>query len=198
MSDKFLELTLTDSVRAAQQYYYGLTSRVGSSSSIEKLSESEILFIESRDSMYLSTVSETGWPYVQHRGGAPGFLHVTSPTQLAFADFRGNRQLLSVGNLDANDRLCLFLMDYPKRMRLKILGHGRVEDARENPEHVAQLVTTAERHRVERIFHISVASFSWNCQQHITPRYSADEIRDALVPLRKRIAELEIQLKEEP
>jgi uncharacterized protein len=196
MADKFLELTLTDSVRAAQQHYYGLTSRMGTSPSNEKLSESEILFIESRDSMYLSTVSETGWPYVQHRGGAPGFLHVISPTQLAFADFRGNRQLLSVGNLSANDRLCLFLMDYPQRIRLKILGRGRVEDARENPEQVAQMATTADRHRVERIFRIDVASFSWNCQQHITPRYTADEIRDALTPLQKRIAEIENQLKE--
>jgi len=140
-------------------------------------------------------VSETGWPYVQHRGGPPGFLRVINPTALAFADYKGNRQLLSTGNLAVNDRVTLFLMDYPNRTRLKILGHARVEDAQGHPELVEQFAEPEVRRIVERIFFVDVVSFDWNCQQHITPRYTAAEVETAVAPLRQRIAELEAQLK---
>ncbi len=196
MPDKFLETTMTDSVRAAQRHYYGAPSRTGFSVSNEVLTEDEIAFIQTRDSFYLSTVSETGWPYIQHRGGPAGFLRVLSPAKLAFADYRGNRQLLSTGNLAANDRVCLFLMDYPQQARLKILGRARVEDAREHPELVEQLATPETRHLVERLFFIEVTSFNWNCSQHITPRYTVAQVEAAIAPLRQRIAELENQLKE--
>ena len=159
MGDKFLELTMTDSVRAAQRHYYGGEMRTGFSPDSDKLSEDEMGFIQSRDSFYLSTVSETGWPYIQHRGGKPGFLHVLSPAQLAFADYKGNRQLLSTGNIAINGRVCLFLMDYPQRTRLKILGHARVEDAREHPGMVAQLAGPESQRAVERLFFIDVVSF---------------------------------------
>lgn len=195
MSDKFLELAVTDSVRAAQQHYYGNAQRMGFAVENDRLSEDEISFIQSRDSFYLSTVSETGWPYIQHRGGKPGFLHVLSPTQLAFADYRGNRQLLSTGNLTINDRVCLFLMDYPHQARLKILGHARVEDAREHPDLVTQLAEPEMRRAVERLFFVDVVSFNWNCQQHITPRFTVAELKEAVAPLLQRIAELENQLK---
>ena len=143
----------------------------------------------------MATVSETGWPYVQHRGGKPGFLRVTSPSTLAFADYKGNRQLLSTGNLAVNDRVTLFLMDYPQRTRLKILGHARVEDARQHPELVAQLAEPEVQRIVERLVLIEVVSFDWNCPQHITPRYTAAEVEKAIAPLRQRIAELEAELK---
>jgi predicted pyridoxine 5'-phosphate oxidase superfamily flavin-nucleotide-binding protein len=195
MGDKFLELAVTDSVRAAQRNYYGGEMRTGHSPANETLSDDEIEFIMARDSFYLSSVSETGWPYIQHRGGKPGLLHVLSPAQLAFADYKGNRQLLSTGNVAVNDRVCLFLMDYPHRTRLKILGHARVEDARTHPELVAQLAEPEARRLVERLFFIDVVSFSWNCQQHITPRFTAAEIAGAVAPLQQRIAELENQLK---
>jgi predicted pyridoxine 5'-phosphate oxidase superfamily flavin-nucleotide-binding protein len=195
MGDKFLELAVTDSVREAQRQYYGGEMRTGFSTANDKLSEDEIGFIQARDSFYLSTVSETGWPYIQHRGGKPGFLHVLSPAQLAFADYKGNRQLLSTGNIAANDRVCLFLMDYPQRTRLKILGHAHVEDARTHPELVAQLAEPEARRLVERLFFIDVVSFSWNCQQHITPRFTPAEIAEAVAPLKRRIAELEDRLK---
>jgi len=195
MGDKFLELAVTDSVRAAQRHYYGGEMRTGHSPGNETLSDDEIEFIMARDSFYLSSVSETGWPYIQHRGGKPGLLHVLSPAQLAFADYKGNRQLLSTGNVAVNDRVCLFLMDYPHRTRLKILGHARVEDARAHPELVAQLAEPEARRLVERLFFIDVVSFSWNCQQHITPRFTAAEIAGAVAPLQQRIAELENQLK---
>lgn len=198
MADKFLELLVTDSVRAAQQHYYGTDApRRQSATESDTLSADEMEFIQSRDSFYLATISENNWPYLQHRGGPKGFLHVLSPKQLAFADFRGNHQLLSTGNLAVNDRVCLFLMDYPRRTRLKILGHARVLDAHENSELVARLATPETRRGVERIFLIEVVSFDWNCPQHITPRYTADEIVEAVAPLKRRIAELEAALKKQ-
>src|SRR5580698_7371052 len=151
MGDKFLELAVTDSVRAAQRNYYGGEMRTGHSPANETLSDDEIEFIMARDSFYLSSVSETGWPYIQHRGGKPGLLHVLSPAQLAFADYKGNRQLLSTGNVASSDRVVLFLMDYPQRTRLKILGHARVEDAREQPELVTQLADPDVQKSVERL-----------------------------------------------
>ena len=143
-------------------------------------------------------MSESGWPYVQHRGGQPGFLHVVNPTTLAFADYKGNRQMLSTGNVAVNDRVCLFLMDYPQRTRLKILGHARVEDARQHPELVAKFAAPDVQRIVERVFFIDVVSFDWNCPKYITPRYTAAEVEEAVAPLRQRIAELEAQLKIKP
>src|SRR5579863_3958738 len=130
MAEKFHELAFTDSVLKAQDRYYGATRPAHSEAERDTLTGDETLFIQSRDSFYMATISETGWPYLQHRGGKPGFLRVTGPNTLAFADYKGNRQLLSTGNLSANDRVCLCLMDYPMQTRLKIIGHARVEDAR--------------------------------------------------------------------
>jgi predicted pyridoxine 5'-phosphate oxidase superfamily flavin-nucleotide-binding protein len=198
MAEKFLELTFTDSVRKAQEHYFGHSQRVHSAAERDALTDDEIDFIHSRDSFYMATVSESGWPYMQHRGGMPGFLYVISPTSLAFADYRGNRQVLSTGNLAVNDRVCLFLMDYPQRARLKILGHARVEDAREHPELVKRFAAPDVQRIVERIFLVEVVSFDWNCQKYITPRYTVAEVEKAVLPLRKRIAELESQLKIKP
>jgi predicted pyridoxine 5'-phosphate oxidase superfamily flavin-nucleotide-binding protein len=198
MAEKFLELAFTDSVRQAQEKYFGSSPRIHGAGERDALTEDEINFIRSRDSFYLATVSESGWPYMQHRGGKPGFLQVVSPVSLAFADYRGNRQLLSTGNLSVNDRICLFLMDYPQRARLKILGHARVEDAREHPELVKKFSTPEVGPIVERVFLIEVISFDWNCPKYITPRYTAAEVEEAVRPLRQRIAELEARLKAEP
>jgi len=144
----------------------------------------------------MATVSETGWPYLQHRGGGAGFLRVISPVLLAFADYKGNRQLISTGNIAAGDRVMLFLMDYPQRTRLKIMGHARVEDARSHPDLVAQLASKEVQRNVERLFFIDVVSFDWNRQQYITPRFTADEIKGIVTPHQQRIAELEAQLKQ--
>jgi uncharacterized protein len=195
MAGKFLELAFTPNVLAAQQKYFGRAQNLPPQPERDALTDDEAQFIQSRDLFYLATVSETGWPYVQHRGGQPGFLHVVSPTKLAFADYKGNRQLLSTGNLAANDRVCLFLMDYPARTRLKILGHAKVLDAREQPELVAQFAVPETRGIVERIFLIEIISYDWNCPKYITPRYTAAEVEEAVAPLRARIAELEAQLK---
>jgi len=182
-------------VRKAQQHYYGRAQRIPPQSDRDPLTDEEIQFILARDSFYMATVTESGWPYVQHRGGRPGFLHVLSPTLIAFPDFKGNRQLLSTGNLITNDRVAMFLMDYPQRTRLKILGHARTVDARDQPELITQLAEPEARGIVERLFFIEVVSFDWNCPKYITPRYTAAEVDKAVVPLRQRIAELEAQLK---
>jgi predicted pyridoxine 5'-phosphate oxidase superfamily flavin-nucleotide-binding protein len=195
MADKFLELAFTDSVRKAQEHYYGGSQRVPGAVERDALTDEEINFIRSRDSFYLATVSESGWPYMQHRGGKPGFLHVTSPASLAFADYKGNRQMLSTGNLAVNDRVLLFLMDYPQRTRLKILGHARVEDAQQHPDLVTQFSTPDVQDIVERVFLMDVVSFDWNCPKYITPRYTAAEVEKVIAPLRQRIAQLERQLK---
>ena len=183
MAEKFLEVTITDAVRKAQEHYFGKSYRIDGVPESDPLTNDEVDFIKSRDSFYLATVNELGWPYVQHRGGKPGFLHVTSRQSLAFADYRGNRQLLSTGNLSVNDRVCLFLMDYPHRTRLKILGHARVEDAREHSELVTKFAMPGIQSIVERVFLIKVVSFDWNCTKYITPRYTEEEIEKVVRPL---------------
>jgi len=195
MAGKFLELAFTPAVSAAQEKYFGRAQHLPPQPERDALTDDEAQFIQSRNSFYLATVSESGWPYVQHRGGKPGFLRVVSPTQLAFADYKGNRQMLSTGNLTANDRGCLFLMDYPQRTRLKILGHTRVVDVREQPELIPKFTEPEVRGIVERVFLIEVISYDWNCPKYITPRYTAAEVEEAVAPLRARIAELEAQLK---
>lgn len=195
MAGRYLETYFTPRVLAAQQHYFGRSQALPPQPERDALTNEERAFIETRDSFYMATVSENGWPYVQHRGGKPGFLRIVNPTQLAFADYRGNRQMLSTGNLAGNDRVALFLMDYPQRTRLKIMGHGRIEDAREHPELVSQFAEPEQRGIVERIVLIEVISYDWNCPKYITPLYTAGEVQEAIAPLKERIAELEAQLR---
>jgi len=179
--DKYLETFFTPEVLAAQQHYLGRAQTLPPQAQNDPLTSEEAEFIARRDSFYLATITSTGWPYVQHRGGPVGFLKVLDPQTLGFADFKGNRQLLSTGNLAASDRVSLFLMDYPQRERLKILGHARVLDAREQKDLADQLSPTPDlRGKVERVFLINVVSFDWNCSQYITPRYTVAEIEKVL------------------
>ena len=194
MAGKYLQMTMTESVRSAQQQYYGRALTITDVPDRDPLGEAEARFIADRDSFYLGSVGETGWPYVQHRGGPKGFLKVLDPATLAFADYRGNRQLISAGNFHVNNRVALFLMDYKNRARLKILGHARVEDARGHSALAERLAQGDTRNRVERIVIIDVVSYDWNCPKYITPRYSLDEVEEAIAALKSRIAELEAQL----
>jgi uncharacterized protein len=194
MATKYLDLTFTDAVCRAQKQYYGSVGKIADAPERDPLGQAEAEFVAARDSFYLGSISESGWPYIQHRGGPQGFLSVINETTLAFADYKGNRQLLSTGNVSLNERVALFLMDYKNRERLKILGHARVEDARAHPELVAQLADPKMRSSVERLVFIDVVSFDWNCPKYITPRYSAEEVDELVGPLKTRIAELEAQL----
>ena len=195
MAYGFLDIAVTPSVRAVQ-------AEMGADSfwtdfkghrEFERFSENEKAFIHQRDSFYLASVSETGWPYVQHRGGPRGFLRVIDDSTLAFADFRGNRQYISTGNLAANDRACLFLMDYPRRARLKIYAHVEKLDLDADPALTAAVSDPGYAGRAERIFRLKLASFDWNCPQHITPRFTEQEIAAAVQPLHERLAALEAE-----
>ena len=194
MADKFMQLVLTPAVQQAQDKYFGRHQIVENAPETDPLTRSEAYFIASRDSFYMATVSETGWPYVQHRGGPPGFVKVLGPDLIGFADFKGNRQLISTGNVGVTDRVALFMMDYPHRTRLKLLGHARVLEAREHPELVDQLAPEPLRSKLERLFLIQVISYDWNCPQYITPRFTAAEVEMYAAPLKARVAELEALL----
>lgn len=199
MPHAFADIAFTPSVKAAQQRE---GSRAGYARSFEgpgerfsdRLGEQEAGFIAAQRSVYLATVSETGWPYVQHRGGPAGFLKVLDDKTLAFADFAGNRQLVSVGNLAVNDRVALILVDYAERVRLKLLGRLSVRDLGVANPLYAQLVSPGYPARVQRAFVIQVEALDWNCPQHIPQRFDAEDVHRALAERDARIAELEARL----
>jgi predicted pyridoxine 5'-phosphate oxidase superfamily flavin-nucleotide-binding protein len=158
-----------------------------------RFGENEAAFIANRDSFYMATVSETGWPYVQHRGGPRGFLKVIDESTLAFADFRGNRQYITTGNAMADDGTCLFLIDYPHRARLKIYAHIETLALDDDPALTALVAVPDYKAKIERVFRLRLEAFDWNCQQHIVPRFTEPEIAEALRPLRDRLAQLEFE-----
>lgn len=204
MSASYLEIATTPAVAAAQEHYGSAAqwgrirargaADAGDAGPGDPLGPPERAFIAERDGFYLASVSETGWPYVQYRGGPAGFLTPVDEATLGFADLRGNRQYITTGNVQANDRVSLFLMDYAHRQRLKIYGRMRIIDAADDPALAAKLTVPGYPGRVERLVLITVEAFDWNCPQHITPRYSEAEVREVIAPLRERIAELERQL----
>ena len=191
----FLDIAATPAVRTAQ-------AAMGSDSiwqnfkadrRFDRFTPDEAGFIARRDSFYMATASETGWPYVQHRGGPPGFLKLVDDRTVAFADYRGNRQYISVGNLAADDRVALILMDYAHRARLKIYAHMEAMSLDTDPELAALVTDPGYKARPERILLLHLAAFDWNCPQHITPRYTEAEIAEATKPLRDRLAALEAE-----
>ena len=194
----FAELAFTPAVRAPQERHgsraaYARLQRASEPG--EGLGPPEAEHIARADSFYLATVSETGWPYVQHRGGPPGFLKIVSPTRLSFADFRGNRQYVSAGNASRNERASLILMDYAARRRLKLLGRLRFSPLQEaRPEEVLAVEAPGYRPRIERIAQFDVEAFDWNCHQHITQRFTLAEIETYAQHLRVRVAQLEAEV----
>ena len=179
MGHKFAEIAFTESVQKVQQNEGSLKAYArlhGGDDFNHILGQQEADFIAARDSFYMASVSETGWPYVQHRGGPAGFIRIIDQRTIGFADFRGNRQYVSVGNLNGDNRVSLFFMDYPNRTRLKLLGRVKLVDI-DDSETLAMLELDDYRARVERGFVIQVEAFDWNCPQHITPRYTEAEIK---------------------
>jgi len=195
MAYGFLDIAGTPSVKAAQAANGSLDmwSRSQHNRSFDRFTDNEAAFIASRDSFYMATVSETGWPYVQHRGGPPGFLKLLDERTLGFADFRGNRQYISLGNLTADDRVCLFLMDYARRGRLKIFARVEVKELTSDPDLAAKLVVPGYKAKVERAMLFHLEAFDWNCSQHITPRFTEVEVGQAVAPLRTRLTQLEAE-----
>ena len=195
MAYGYLDLLATPSVQAAQTANGArkIWERFDGERTSDRFTESEAAFIGERDSFYLASVSESGWPYVQHRGGPPGFLRVLDETTLGFADYRGNRQYISLGNVGADDRVALILMDYPNQARLKILAHMEVRDLAADPELAARLTDPGYTGRPERGFVLKLEAFDWNCPQHITRRFTGPEIETVLGPMRERIEALEAE-----
>lgn len=186
MTRAFADITFTDSVKAAQSLYGSRESNRGfelAEDPRNTLNAPEAEFIHARDSFYQATVGQNGWPYVQHRGGAVGFIKVLDEHTLGYADFRGNRQYISVGNINADERVSLIFMDYANQRRLKIWGRAKVVHESENPSLIAQLEDPSYRARIERAVVIHVEAYEWNCPQHITPRYTEAEIREYIGPL---------------
>lgn len=186
MANAFADITFTPSVKAAQSLYGSREANQGfelSDDPKNEIRESEAGFIELRDSFYMASISENGWPYVQHRGGPVGFLKVLDSRTLGFADFKGNRQYLSVGNINALSRVSLILMDYPNRIRLKIWGTAKIVHERDNPGLIEALENPRYRARIERAIVITVEAVEWNCPQHIIPRYTEAEIQRIVEPL---------------
>ena len=198
MGHRFAEIAFTDSVKAMQEtmgsrHSYVRMEEVGEPVN-HVLGANEAGFIGARDSFYMATVGETGWPYVQHRGGPAGFVRVLDEKTIGFADFRGNRQYISVGNVMKDNRVSLFFMDYAHRTRLKLLGRARTVDLSDGSL-LSKLEGPTYRARAERGILIDVEAFDWNCLQHIVERFTLAEIENAVTPLQNRIAELEAHLK---
>ncbi|WP_371617035.1 pyridoxamine 5'-phosphate oxidase family protein [Streptomyces sp. NBC_00454] len=202
MTSRYAQIAFTDTVRRHQSAHgsargYDRMAAAGPCVA-DRLGPDEAQFIAERDSVYLASVSETGWPYIQHRGGPRGFLRVLGPDTVAFADYRGNKQYITTGNLDHNDRIALFLMDYQNRARLKLFGRARAVPAGADPELLAAVRDEEYPGEVERIVVISVEAFDWNCSQHLVPRFDRETVRAAMADLVRENAELKAELARRP
>jgi uncharacterized protein len=197
MSRSFAERAFTPLVKKQQEQHgsrrsYARMEAVGEAG--DRLGEFEREFIAGRDGFYMASVGETGWPYIQYRGGEKGFLQVMDDQTLGFADLRGNKQYITMGNLEHDDRVALFFMDYAHQMRLKILGRARVHESDGvAAELIAQLRVPGEKTPPEHAVIIHVEAFDWNCPQHITPRYTQEELAGTLAPIRKKMDALEAE-----
>lgn len=183
MSKNFTKIAFTESVKKVQTEFGSRSSYARMEKMGDKyiLSGAEKRFIQARDGFYISTVGENGWPYVQFRGGPKGFLKVIDDTTLGMADFRGNKQYISVGNINSNKKAALFLMDYPNQTRLKIWTESEIVNPKEHPDLIEKLTLPDYDAYVERLIIFKVQAFDWNCQQHITPKYTAEEIKNGIM-----------------
>jgi predicted pyridoxine 5'-phosphate oxidase superfamily flavin-nucleotide-binding protein len=199
MAQNYIHTLFTDASRAMQEREGSRPAYArmedGATGQPDQLGEKEALFIAARDSFYMASVTEEGWPYVQHRGGPAGFLKMLDGNRLGFADYRGNRQYVSTTNLIHQPRVSLFLMDYPNRRRLKILGTARIVDLDEDIALVTALMTPEYSATPERAFGIDVVGFDWNCPQHITPRFTEAEIAQAVLPLNAELNQLRAEVE---
>lgn len=197
MTDHYLEIATGDAVRALQERWGSRSaySRLESGPlTNNQLGPEEIAFIEAQDSFFLASLNDTGWPYIQHRGGPPGFLKVLENNQVGFPDFKGNRQYLSFGNILKNPRVSLFLIDYPARARLKIFGHAKLVEGNNLPDSLRKIENEPGASPIERGMIIQVEAFHWNCPKYIVPRFTEEQVRTAVAPLVKRIHDLEAEL----
>jgi predicted pyridoxine 5'-phosphate oxidase superfamily flavin-nucleotide-binding protein len=198
MGSNFGALVFTPAVKALQARYGSRRQYArmeGGTTSPDRLGPDEMEFINERDSFYMASIGATGWPYVQHRGGPKGFLKVIDDHTIAFADFRGNKQFVTTGNVATDNRVALIMVDYPQQARLKILGRAEIFEDAQAREWIERLREPSYKAVIERAFVIRVEAFSWNCPQHITPRFTEEQIQEVLGPLERRLQELELANK---
>ncbi|KAA0099465.1 pyridoxamine 5-phosphate oxidase [Mycolicibacterium sp. P1-18] len=199
MSQHYGAIAFTDAVVDVQREhgsdgFYGRKRVQGKAvPGTDALTDDEREYLAERDGFYLASVSETGWPYVQFRGGPPGFLRVVDDHTVGWADFRGNLQYITTGNVAGDDRVALIVLDYAQRRRLKIFGHARVVTVADDAALVESFADPGYDAEVERAVLVTVEAFDWNCQQHITPRFSAAELEPHLAPLRRQLADLQAE-----
>lgn len=198
MAKSFGSLVFTPVIKALQERYGSRRQYARLEQSADtpaRLGPDEIGFVGERDTFYIASIGATGWPYIQHRGGPKGFLKVIDERTIAFADFSGNKQYVSTGNLMTDDRVALILVDYPRQLRLKILGRTQIFEGGEAKEWIEKVRDPGYKATIERVYVIKVEAFDWNCQQHIVPRFTEEEIGEALAPLEKRMQGLEDENK---
>jgi len=196
MAHNYASLAFTEPVKAMQERYGSRSTyaRIEQQTRFDGLTDNEVKFIANRDSFYIASIGENGFPYIQHRGGPKGFMKAIDPLTLGFVDFSGNRQYISAGNLLTHPHVSLFLMDYPHQTRLKIYAKAEIIELADRPDLFEQLDPNGYKHRPERMMLLHVEAFDWNCPQHITPRYTTDEISAILAPKYEYIAQLEAEV----
>lgn len=194
----YASLAFTDAVRDMQEKLGSRKSyaRLEGRSYVDGLTENEISFISDRDSFYMASIGENGYPYIQHRGGPRGFIKVLNTKQLGFIDYKGNAQYITVGNIATHNNVALIMVDYPTRTRLKLYARARIVELGDDEALLAKLDLEGYEFRPERMMLFDVEAYDWNCQQHITPRYSLDEINKAFASQRKYISQLEAEVKQ--
>lgn len=194
MTKSFGSLVFTPAVKALQERY-GSRQQYARMEELGKkpggLGPDEREFLSKRDTFYMASLGATGWPYVQHRGGPKGFLKVLDERTIAFADFRGNKQFVSTGNLVTDNRVALIFVDYPTQQRLKILGRVEIFEGEKAKEWLSKVHDPGYKAVAERVYVIRVEAFDWNCPQHIIPRFTEEEIREVLEPVERQIQELQ-------
>ncbi len=198
MAKNFAEIAFTDAVKKLQEKHGSRKSyeRMEKFNEVDGLTNNEVSFIQGRDSFYLASIGVKEFPYIQHRGGPKGFLKVLDSNRIGFIDFIGNKQYVSVGNMATNNNVSLIMIDYPTRTRLKIFAKAEVIELKDNPELYEQLNLEDYKFRPERMMVFHIEAYDWNCPQHITPRYTTEEIEKAFLPQQEHIASLEEEIKE--
>jgi predicted pyridoxine 5'-phosphate oxidase superfamily flavin-nucleotide-binding protein len=193
MAKNFAEIAFTDAVKELQEKHGSRKSyeRMEKFNVIDGLSENEMDFIEDRDSFYLASIGVKNFPYIQHRGGPKGFVKIIDKNTIGFIDFTGNKQYISVGNFATNNNVALIMMDYPARARLKIFATAEIVELKDNPELLESLDLGEYKYRPERMMVFHIEAYDWNCPQHITPRFTVNEIENALKPQLEKITQLE-------
>ncbi len=197
MAKNFAAIAFTPAVKEMQELFGSRKSyaRMEQDTYVDGLTENEIDFIGQRDSFYMASYGENQFPYIQHRGGPPGFLKVLDTKRLGFIDFKGNMQYISVGNIATNKNVALIMVDYPARARLKIYATAEIISLQDAPDLYSQLNLSEYKFKPERMMVFNVEAYDWNCPQHITPRYTIAEIENAFAPQQQRIAALEAEIK---